>query len=212
MNDNVLSKWKFVAGPLCLEFTNTVDARLEQKVKNSVVFTIGRDKLNGYLDLVDWAKEIEILDETVANRLIRFAKQNEKESKQNFDRAITLRESLFRIFKHIIEGWEPPEADVELLNRESAEARSRQKLIYESNKFVWKLDTEADELGSIIWSVVLSGNELLLSEQITRVRQCPGENCGWLFLDVSKNKSRQWCDMKDCGNLAKVRSYRERQK
>jgi predicted RNA-binding Zn ribbon-like protein len=44
------------------------------------------------------------------------------------------------------------------------------------------------------------------------VRQCGGESCGWLFLDTSRNRSRQWCDMRDCGNLAKVRRFRERQK
>jgi predicted RNA-binding Zn ribbon-like protein len=43
-----------------------------------------------------------------------------------------------------------------------------------------------------------------------RVRQCGGENCGWLFLDTSRNRSRQWCDMRDCGNLAKVRRFRQR--
>jgi predicted RNA-binding Zn ribbon-like protein len=32
-----------------------------------------------------------------------------------------------------------------------------------------------------------------------------------MFLDISKNGRRQWCDMQDCGNLAKVRRFRQRQ-
>jgi predicted RNA-binding Zn ribbon-like protein len=36
-------------------------------------------------------------------------------------------------------------------------------------------------------------------------------NCGWLFLDRSKNRSRAWCDMAVCGNRAKAsRHYRRR--
>jgi predicted RNA-binding Zn ribbon-like protein len=31
-----------------------------------------------------------------------------------------------------------------------------------------------------------------------------------LFLDISKNSRRQWCDMQTCGNLAKVRRFRRR--
>ncbi|MBB3446463.1 CGNR zinc finger domain-containing protein [Rhizobium sp. BK379] len=38
-------------------------------------------------------------------------------------------------------------------------------------------------------------------------------NCGWLFIDRSKNKSRAWCDMAVCGNRAKaIRHYRRKKK
>ena len=38
-------------------------------------------------------------------------------------------------------------------------------------------------------------------------------NCGWLFIDRSKNKSRTWCDMAVCGNRAKaIRHYRRKKK
>ncbi len=212
MNDTVVSKWKFVAGRLCLEFTNTVDARYEEKIKNLISYGIGKDKLSSYNDLVDWAKEVGILKDSAAKQLILISSQKAKEAKHIFDRAIALRESFFRIFKKIIEGLEPLDSDVELLNRECAEAYSRQKLFYESDKFLWKFGTTADDLSSVIWPVSLSGIELLMSDEISRVHQCPGENCGWLFLDTSKNRSRQWCDMKDCGNIAKVRRFREKQK
>jgi len=33
-----------------------------------------------------------------------------------------------------------------------------------------------------------------------------------VFIDQSKNASRRWCDMGDCGNRAKARRYRARQK
>ena len=53
--------------------------------------------------------------------------------------------------------------------------------------------------------------ELLASEQqLAHLRQCCGDNCGWLFLDSSKNHSRRWCDMRDCGNRAKVRRHRQK--
>ena len=36
------------------------------------------------------------------------------------------------------------------------------------------------------------------------------EGCSWLFLDMSKNRSRRWCDMKVCGNRAKARRFSAR--
>jgi predicted RNA-binding Zn ribbon-like protein len=76
----------------------------------------------------------------------------------------------------------------------------------------WNIGSANTEPASIIWQIALSVLGLSVSDKLNRVKECPGENCGWLFLDTSKNGSRQWCDMKDCGNLAKVRRYRGKQK
>jgi predicted RNA-binding Zn ribbon-like protein len=212
MNKPIPSKWKFVAGQICLDFVNTVVTRREQKVKNSTLFTYRSDKLSDYTDLAEWSKEAGILGERDVKRVVRIASQNEKDAKRVFERALIIRETLFRIFKHIIEGWEPSKDDIELLNRECAIARNRQKLVYSANKFMWDLKAEEDALDCMIWPIMLSSAQLLSSDKLSFVKQCPSFDCGWLFLDLSKNRSRQWCDMKDCGNLAKVRRYRERQK
>ncbi|HTN24608.1 MAG TPA: CGNR zinc finger domain-containing protein [Solirubrobacteraceae bacterium] len=43
-----------------------------------------------------------------------------------------------------------------------------------------------------------------------RMKACPAETCQWAFYDTSRNRSAVWCDMRVCGNRAKVRGYRER--
>ncbi len=73
--------------------------------------------------------------------------------------------------------------------------------------YQWQWQTD-DDLSRIIWPIALSALELLTSEEIKNVRQCPG--CGWLFLDTSKNKRRRWCDMRACGNRAKVKRHRKK--
>jgi predicted RNA-binding Zn ribbon-like protein len=62
-------------------------------------------------------------------------------------------------------------------------------------------------------SSVSSGDattELLTSGQLDRVRQCPG--CKWVFVDDSPKHNRVWCDMRICGNRAKVQRHYRRQK
>jgi predicted RNA-binding Zn ribbon-like protein len=44
------------------------------------------------------------------------------------------------------------------------------------------------------------------------VRVCAAEDCGWLFLDTSKNHTRRWCSMKSCGNRAKARRHYNKEK
>jgi predicted RNA-binding Zn ribbon-like protein len=43
-----------------------------------------------------------------------------------------------------------------------------------------------------------------------RLKICPADDCRWAFYDESRNRSATWCDMKVCGNRAKVRGFRER--
>ena len=43
-----------------------------------------------------------------------------------------------------------------------------------------------------------------------RLKVCPADTCQWAFYDTSRNRSAVWCDMRVCGNRAKVRGYRER--
>jgi predicted RNA-binding Zn ribbon-like protein len=45
-----------------------------------------------------------------------------------------------------------------------------------------------------------------------RLKACPADSCGWAFYDRSRNRSRTWCAMSVCGNRAKARSYRARQR
>lgn len=43
-----------------------------------------------------------------------------------------------------------------------------------------------------------------------RLKACPADDCQWAFYDASRNRSAVWCDMRVCGNRAKVRGFRER--
>jgi predicted RNA-binding Zn ribbon-like protein len=44
------------------------------------------------------------------------------------------------------------------------------------------------------------------------MKACLADGCGWAFYDHSRNHSRTWCTMSVCGNRAKARSYRARQR
>lgn len=50
----------------------------------------------------------------------------------------------------------------------------------------------------------------LLASGTDRLKICG--HCGWLFLDKSKNRSRNWCDMAVCGNRVKASRHYHRHK
>ena len=45
-----------------------------------------------------------------------------------------------------------------------------------------------------------------------RLKACRGEDCRWVFVDGSRNRSRRWCDMAACGNRAKSTAFRARRR
>jgi predicted RNA-binding Zn ribbon-like protein len=50
-----------------------------------------------------------------------------------------------------------------------------------------------------------SALKLICHPEPDRLKICP--NCEWLFVDKSRNRSRNWCDMAVCGNRAKARLH-----
>ncbi|CAM3309328.1 CGNR zinc finger domain-containing protein [Kibdelosporangium persicum] len=64
--------------------------------------------------------------------------------------------------------------------------------------------TTADE---IVPALTMAADDLLTSPDAAKVRRCAGPRCGWLFLDRTRNHSRQWCSSQDCGNRERARRH-----
>jgi predicted RNA-binding Zn ribbon-like protein len=62
----------------------------------------------------------------------------------------------------------------------------------------------------LLTGLALEAVVLIGGENRSRLRQCEAESCAILFLDESRTGERRWCSMANCGNRAKVRSFRER--
>jgi predicted RNA-binding Zn ribbon-like protein len=66
------------------------------------------------------------------------------------------------------------------------------------------------EVGLGLLPVAAAAEDLLRDPRSLTVSACPGEDCGWMFLDPRGR--RRWCSMTSCGNRAKVRAHAARQR
>lgn len=188
---------------LCLDFINTVSWRGSPQQS---------DFLKDYARLVSWAEMMEILGNGEAGQLIEIAARQPQQAGAVLGRAIALREALYRIFSAFIKGNTPAEEDVALLNREVHLAWQKRSLTYTPAGMRLAWEGGAETLERILWPVAQSAADLLAADDLARVGECLGEGCGWLFIDASKNKSRRWCSMNDCGNREKARRHYQRKK
>jgi predicted RNA-binding Zn ribbon-like protein len=52
--------------------------------------------------------------------------------------------------------------------------------------------------------------DLIRTDQLSRLKSCAGEGCDFVFVDLSRNRSRRFCSDGGCGNRAHVAAYRKR--
>jgi len=192
---------KLVGGRLCLDFVNTVDCRSSDHQS---------EVLTTYPRLVSWSQHANILTENEAQNLLREASLHPASARAALERAIIIREALYRIFSAIAGRRSPEATDIEMLNEEMSAAMAQRRLTPTNPLEPWVYTFEKSSLDQMLWPVVNSAAELLTSDWLDRVCMCQGENCGWLFVDMSRNRSRKWCDMKDCGNVVKARRHYQR--
>ena len=197
------AEMKLVGGRLCLDFVNTVDGRRNDS-------SLLGDKLKDYSDLVAWSQHSGIITAAESARLIRESKQKPAAANTVLHRAVALREALQHIFKAMVMKSAPQSIDIETVNDELLKARKNERLASTKGGFQWKWIDSETALDRMLWSIAQSAAEFLMTGDLSRLRECGGEACGWLFEDTSRNRSRQWCTMEDCGNVAKVRRFRTR--
>lgn len=191
------------AGIDCLAFTNTNDNRNDPQPV---------ELLRKYADLVDFAEQAGLLTISNANDLKLLAERSPDEARAALERAITLREAMYRIFSAVAAGRTPDPADLDLLNASLHQAMSHSRLVPARDGFDWTWPDDQKSLDRATWPLVRSAAELLTSGEVDRVRECAAHDCGWLFFDESRNRSRRWCSMQTCGNRAKVDRFRTRRK
>jgi predicted RNA-binding Zn ribbon-like protein len=202
-----------VGGVLCLDFVNTVRARISNRLDRGArdyADAIVGERLTSYDALLAWGELADVLTARQVKLLAAEAERRPVRSATVLRRAITVREAMYRLFKGAIAGWPPRPDDLAVINRELQIARAHERLTASPHGIVVDHGDPASALDGVLWPIVRSARELLTSSRLERVGQCPGDECGWLFLDTSRSGRRQWCDMKDCGNVAKVRRFREK--
>jgi predicted RNA-binding Zn ribbon-like protein len=193
-----LTELKLLGGRLCLDFINTVDPRVGDQP---------RDYLRRYVDLVRWGQHAGMLSADSVREMEEAAALEPKAAERALRRAVDLRETLYRAFAATASNTAPEPDDLRSINETWVEAVAHARVAPEGNGFAWCWARDVDALDAAWWPIARSAVELLTSPDLHRVRQCPGSNCGWLFLDASRKGNRRWCSMEGCGNRAKARRH-----
>jgi predicted RNA-binding Zn ribbon-like protein len=188
-----------IGNHVALDLVNTISWRLD------AARTV--DRLPDGEALVRWAHFVGLLDDDTAAALARAVAEDPAAASKVAARVRKTREQLHRVVQPLATGEEPAQEDVAALQRQLFEVLGRAD-VAAPMPLAWSvelrsLDDLPDALGLQVW-------RLLEQENPARLRQCQDSDCGWLFLDRTKNASRVWCSSADCGNRTRARRHYQR--
>ena len=196
--------FKYVGGEPALDFVDTVDWTSRG---------LERDRLTSYDRLVEWAAGAGIVTRELGDALSADGRRHPKLRDAALVDAIRLRAVLQRVFGGIARG-QPDDAAMKDFDGFVERALAQRTLVREATAnrrqrrraaqlgWGWR---NPQSLDAIVWGVSWSAASLLVSPDAARVRVCGGDDCGWMFVDRSRNGLRRWCEMDVCGMKEKNR-------
>jgi predicted RNA-binding Zn ribbon-like protein len=191
-----------LGGALCLDFINTVPWRGDPERQT--------ERLHGYAELVHWCAGFGLIGARGAAALLAEAGTRPRAAERARGLALRLRGELEGAFGATREG-SAGLAETEGLMRGMAKigrlARPRRGCAH-----VWLPLGVPPDLRLPLLPVAASAMALAVSGRRRHLRSCADPRCGWVFLDETRNRSRRWCSMEDCGNRAKARAHYARRR
>jgi predicted RNA-binding Zn ribbon-like protein len=191
-----------VGGAFMFDLTNTASGRGGPRAQ---------DHLRHADHVVAWAQHAGIVGAAGA-RALRRRIARPRVAADLLRRMRELRDLLYAVGTALAAGAAPRPPLLARLARMHAGAMACARLTPTGAGFAWRWDAARAPVEAIVGPVALSAIEVVTHAERTRIKQCVGEHCGWLFLDTTKNNRRRWCEMEVCGNRAKQKRLRDRRR
>lgn len=180
----------FIAGHVALDFVNTAEERGHPEAG---------DALRTVADLRLWGQRRGVISDGADG----------DGPPLELPAALEARELLYRLFLDAARGRRAPDGDLSRLSGLASAAYQAARLEQDAvGSLSWHWDPA--RLATVRHVAVTSAVTLLSQGPVARLRQCPGDHCGWFFLDSTKRGNRRWCSMSECGQEAKTAQRRAR--
>lgn len=188
---------EFDGGWLCLDFINTVKSRFEEPIQDYLIIPS---------DWLIWSKRQNLLNKSQLRNIELYMKENTKVTSNSLKTIIEFRENIYKLFKAIAHNKKPSKDSLQCVSESISFCFNHYSLdLIDNKKLTEHFSVDNNPLLTPFLEIIKSSYELLKSDKLARVKEC--ENCGWLFLDKSKNSSRRWCNMQTCGSSEKTKRY-----
>jgi len=194
-------------GHLAIDFINTAAVQIDPAVPHECEMT--EETLTTLADVGRWTASINALPTPLSACL----QADQTDGAGQLADLVAIREALRQIVRARIYAIAVPGEALDLVNTRLLPVLAATRLQELDDAFVPVHANGAEPsvqaaLAHLHWTIGLSAVQLLTDDkELALIRECPGDDCGYLFRDSSRGR-RRWCSMRSCGNRAKVKRFR----
>jgi predicted RNA-binding Zn ribbon-like protein len=189
-----------VGGNLALDLVNTVSGWNNDP----------EDWVPDIASFLVWARTCGVLDTREQSEAARRAKDSPVSAQRVLASMKELRFALWGLTDSLEHRRPAQPGDLTVIDEWRRRLAISQHAIVRHLKIDFTINRDISALELPGLRVTAAALSFLENLPATRIKTCSAQDCGWKFVDESKNRSRRWCDMAVCGNLAKTRQYRAR--
>lgn len=187
-----------VGGNLALDLVNTVSGRNnnpEEWIPDTASFLI-------------WARTCGVLNNRERNEAARHARLFPAAAERVLASVKELRFALWSLIDALEHRKSAGRGSLKVIDEWRRRLALSEQMIVRRKQIDFAINGDISSLEFPGLRVTAAALSFLKNLPAARIKTCPARDCGWKFVDKSKNRSRRWCDMAVCGNVAKIRQYR----
>ncbi|CRM00119.1 MULTISPECIES: CGNR zinc finger domain-containing protein [Pseudomonas] len=193
---------RLIGGARVLDFINTTNGR-----RPGTGLKVLEERLTSFQFFFEWAFHASLISAQEFADYKPMVLGSSIAYQPDLDAVIAFRECLYEVFYPLsLRGAAPDEA-LQQINQTFQHGVARRVLRTVDGKptWEWRPCSTAQELtATVLGRLAIDATQLLVSGDLQALRSCTSTDCDWVFLDISKNKQRKWCQMSVCGSREKL--------
>lgn len=185
--------FQYIGGDRSTDFVNTASSAAH-----------GPDRLASYGALLEWARGSGVLSRAAAAALQRRSVEYPARAVRVLAEATQLRLLLEQLFSKLVQN-EIADTEIAELNTNWLPRSFGELALIQTDNHTLELAWPRAEaaLEAPLWVIAHTAAVLLSSSDMSHIKRCGGNGCGWYFVDRSRNGLRRWCEMETCGTHMK---------
>ena len=179
---------------------------------NTLEYTRGlpTDHVEEPAALLAWLKESGLLNERGRAMEAQRLRRDPAEAQRRLERFRYLRDLVHAIAERVNDGHRPTREQIRDLNHILRHGLHYHQLVSDADGDRYSVAQVGDHLDQARATIASSLANFLAQDDPHRLRTCANDGCREVFIDRSPTGRRRWCDMRVCGNRAKVARHRSR--
>lgn len=198
---------RLIGGARVLDFINTTNGR-----RPGTTLKVTEERLTSFQFFFEWALHASLISAQEFDDYKPMVFESPISYQPDLDAIIAFRECLYAVFYPLSLQQAAPDAPLQQINLTFQQGVAWRLLRSVDGKpaWEWKPCTTAQELTTMVLGrLAIEATQMLVSGDLQALRSCTATDCDWVFLDISKNKLRKWCQMSVCGSREKLSRLRQ---